>query len=145
MEHGLTIGRVARCSGANIQTVRYYERRGLLSPAGRTESGYRLYGPEAARIIRFIRNAQELGFALREIAELLRLRVDRKGQCAKIRKQASAKLETVREKIASLRGMEKALGRLIRTCSAQGTTESCPILNSLEEKTDEAKNSTALF
>lgn len=133
MPEDLTIGKVARQAGVNIQTVRYYERRNLLSPAERTESGYRLYSPEAVRVLRFIRNAQELGFSLDEIARLLRLRVGRKVPCGKVKKQAQARLEIVRNKIEGLRAMEKVLNRLIRTCAARGTTARCPMLESLED------------
>lgn len=129
----LTIGKVARQSGVNIQTVRYYERRGLLAPAKRTDSGYRLYAHEAVRIISFIKNAQGLGFSLDEIARLLRLRVGRKMQCGKVKKQAQARIKIVQEKIAGLQAMEKVLNRLIQTCSARGTTDLCPILESLED------------
>ena len=133
MNTKLTIGRVAKQAGVNIQTVRYYERRGLLPPDGRRESGYRLYTKEAVKKLRFIRNAQSLGFSLDEIARLLRLRVGRKIQCGKVKRQAQARLEIVQGKIAGLRAMERVLHRLIRTCSAQATTNRCPILESLED------------
>lgn len=128
----LTAGRVARAGGVNIQTVRYYERRRLLVCDRRTASGYRLYAPEAVRVLRFIKNAQELGFTLDEVAKLLRLRVANKGQCGAVKRQAAARLKIVRGKIAGLRAMEKVLTRLVLTCAAKGTTASCPILDSLE-------------
>lgn len=134
MDRQMTIGKVARQAGVNLQTVRYYERRKLLAPAGRTESGYRLYSPEAVRVIRFIKNAQALGFTLDEIGRLLRLRVRHGGQCGRVRKQAQARLEMVQEKMAGLHAMEKTLKRLIRTCVTQATTDACPILESLEER-----------
>lgn len=84
------------------------------------------------RVIRFIKNAQALGFTLDEAAKLLRLRVNHRSQCESVKRQASARLELVREKIAGLRGMERALRRLLKTCAARGTTDSCPILESLE-------------
>ena len=130
----LTIGKVAERAGVNLQTVFYYERRRMLSHARRTESGYRLYKPEAVQVIRFIKNAQALGFSLDEVSRLLRLRVGRKTQCRPVRRQAETRLEIVQEKIAGLRAIEKALKRLIRTCSVRGTTDSCPILESLEER-----------
>ena len=130
----LTVGRVARQAGVNLQTVLYYERRRLLSPKRRSEAGYRLYGAEAVTVIRFIKNAQELGFTLDEIAKLLRLRVDRRSRCDSVRRQAQARLEMVREKIEGLRAMERTLRRLLKTCSARGTTDSCPILESLESR-----------
>lgn len=132
----LTAGKVAKEGGVNIQTVRYYERRRLLVPDRRTESGYRLYPPEAVRIIRFIKNAQDLGFTLTEIAKLLRLRVGHTAQCGTVRRQAEARLKIVHEKIAGLRAMERVLKRLVRTCAAKGTTTSCPILDSLEARGD---------
>ena len=133
MDTDQTIGKVARQAGVNIQTVRYYERRGLLLPNGRRDSGYRLYGDDAVKKIRFIKNAQALGFSLDEIARLLSLRVGRKVQCGKVKKQAEARLRVVREKIAGLRAMEQVLNRLVRTCEARVTTGQCPILESLEE------------
>lgn len=134
MKEHLTVGRVARQAGVNLQTVLYYEKRRLLSPARRSDSGYRLYAPEAVRVIRFIKNAQALGFTLDEIAKLLRLRVNHRSQCASVRRQASARLDMVREKIAGLRAMERTLRRLLKTCVARGTTDSCPILDSLESR-----------
>lgn len=129
----LTIGKVAKQAGVNLQTVFYYERRRMLSCSKRTESGYRLYAPEAVRIIRFIKNAQGLGFSLDEVSRLLKLRVGHKTQCGPVRRQAEARLEIVQEKIAGLRAIEKALKRLVRTCSVRGTTGSCPVLESLED------------
>lgn len=130
----LTIGTVAKRAGVNVQTVRYYERRGFLFPDGRRESGYRLYTHEAVKKLRFIKNAQGLGFSLDETARLLGLRVGHKVQCGKVKKQAQARLAIVQDKIAGLKAMEKVLQRLIRTCSARGTTASCPILESLEDR-----------
>ena len=132
MAETLTAGRLAKAGGVNVQTVRYYERRRLLLPDRRTDSGYRLYPPEAARVLRFIKNAQDLGFTLNEIAKLLRLRVGHKAQCGAVRRQAEARLRVVRGKLADLRAMGKVLERLVRTCAAKGTTDSCPILDSLD-------------
>lgn len=133
MADNLTVGKVAKQAGVNLQTVLYYERRRLLVPARRTDAGYRLYTPEAVRVIRFIKNAQDLGFTLEEIARLLRLRVGREVQCGKVKSQAQARLKIVQDKIAGLRAMERVLKRLIRICSARGTTGHCPILESLED------------
>lgn len=132
MSAELTIGRVARGAGVNIQTVRYYERRGLLSPEAYRDSGYRLYSREAVRKLQFIKNAQELGFTLDEIAGLLRLRVGRRTRCEDVRRKAEAKLGQVDEKIARLQSMRRVLERLVRTCRKRGTTDPCPILGSLE-------------
>lgn len=134
MNDYLTVGRTARQAGVNLQTVLYYERRGLLAPARRNESGYRLYGPQAVQVIRFVKNAQALGFTLDEISKLLRLRVDRKSRCASVQRRAQARLELVREKIAGLKAIERTLRRLLKTCAARGTTDLCPILESLESR-----------
>lgn len=132
MSDHLTIGKVARQAGVNIQTVRYYERRELLAPDGHRDSGYRLYTPEAVQKLRFIKNAQELGFTLKEIAGLLRLRVSHRARCEDIKKKAQKKLSGVQKKIKALNSMRRVLEGLIRTCHNRGTTENCPILRSLE-------------
>ncbi|MBI2384655.1 MAG: MerR family transcriptional regulator [Elusimicrobia bacterium] len=134
MKEYLTVGKVARQAGVNLQTVLYYERRRLLSPARRSDSGYRLYAPETVRVIRFIKNAQALGFTLEEVAKLLRLRVNHRSQCESVKRQARSRLELVQEKIGGLRAMERTLKRLLKTCTARGTTDSCPILESLESR-----------
>lgn len=134
MKNYLTVGRVARQAGVNLQTVFYYERRRLLSPARRSDSGYRLYAPEAVRVIRFIKNAQTLGFTLDEVAKLLRLRVNHRSQCESVKRRAHVRLKIVREKLPGLRAMERTLCRLLKTCAAHGTTDSCPILESLESR-----------
>ncbi len=134
MNTGLTIGTIAKRAGVNIQTVRYYERRGILTPSGFSDSGYRLYTPEAARVIRFIKNAQGLGFSLDEIGILLKLRIGRKAQCGPAKRQAQGRLKIVREKIAGLRAMERALQRLLKICARRGTTDFCPILESLKKE-----------
>lgn len=133
MKGYLTVGKIARQAGVNLQTVLYYERRRLLSPARRSDSGYRLYAPETVRVIRFIKNAQALGFTLDEIARLLRLRVSSRSRCEPVKRQAQSRLELVQGKITGLRAMERTLLRLLKTCAARGTTDSCPILESLEQ------------
>ncbi len=137
MESALTIGRLAKQAGVNIQTVRYYERLKLLTPMARKTSGYRLYGDEAHRRLRFIKNAQALGFTLHEIEELLDLRVGSKGRCGDVQRKAEAKLRQVAAKVRDLQALARALQRLIRTCRAGQPTDHCPILQSLEE--DEAR------
>ena len=135
----ITIGKVAKQAGVNIQTIRFYERKGLVLASGRKGSdmvhaGYRIYNEDAVRKIRFIKNAQDLGFTLKEIASLLRLRVSQRAKCGDVKKKAEVKLQDVRKKITGLKGLEKALLDLIRTCRSQATTDSCPILKSLEVK-----------
>jgi len=137
MSHVYTIGKIARTAGVNIQTLRYYERRRLLSPGTRKASGYRLYDEGALKRLRFIKNAQELGFSLKEISELLNLRVSSKARCGDIQHKASKKLADVKLKIERLNAIEKVLKSLIKTCHREKTTEHCPILNALEEEKNE--------
>jgi len=128
----LTIGRLARAVGVNLETVRYYERRGLLPKPPRSGSGYRLFPIEAKRRLRFIRRAQELGFSLGEIRELLSLRVAPTAKSADVRRRARAKITDIEAKIRSLQSMKKALHELTETCSGCGPVRDCPILESLD-------------
>lgn len=134
MTSALTIGKLAKAVGVNIQTVRYYERRSLLSPMARKPSGYRLYGKDALRRLRFIKNAQALGFMLHEIAELLNLRASSKAKCGDVRRKAEAKLAHVKVKVRELQTLGRALQGLIRSCRAGQPTGQCPILTSLENE-----------
>jgi MerR family mercuric resistance operon transcriptional regulator/MerR family gold-responsive transcriptional activator of gol and ges genes len=136
MDSELTIGKLAKLVGINIQTVRYYERRSLLSPMAKRPSGYRLYGEDAIRRLRFIKNAQTLGFTLHEIAELLNLRVSSLARCGDVQRTAQTKLVQVEAKVTDLRALARALQGLIQACRAGQPTDRCPILKSLE---DEAK------
>src|SRR5918996_1857178 len=102
----LTIGQLAERAGVNIQTVRYYERRGLMPRPARTRAGYRQYRPEAADRLRFIRRAQDLGFSLEEIAELLALRVKHASACATVEARARDKIALVERKIDELERMK---------------------------------------
>ncbi len=129
-----TIGRLAKAVGVNVQTVRYYERLNLLGPRARKPSGYRLYGPDEERRLRFIKNAQALGFTLHEIEELLALRVSSKARCGDVQRKAEAKLKHVEAKVRDLRSLAMALRRLIRTCRTGQPTDHCPILQALEQK-----------
>lgn len=129
---GLTIGQLAKAGGVNLQTVRYYERRGLLAPESRTESGYRIFANDSARRIRFIKRAQELGFTLDEIRDLLSLRVDGTSNCVDVRKKAQAKLAGIDLKLSQLHSMRDSLAGLIKSCSGRGAIKYCPILESLD-------------
>ena len=129
---GLTRGKLAKRCGVNLETIRYYEQRGLLPEPPRSASNYRLYPEESARRIRFIKRAQELGFTLKEIKELLSLRAAPGAQCADVREQAEAKVADVDEKIRNLKAMRKALTRLISECSGDAPATECPILESLD-------------
>ena len=127
----LTIGRLAREAGINLETVRYYERRGLLPKPPRSASGYRLFPADAAPRLRFIRRAQELGFSLMEIRELLALRVSPRTTSAEIRKRTEAKIADIDHKIKSLESMRKSLRKLTNSCAGCGPISECPILESL--------------
>jgi MerR family mercuric resistance operon transcriptional regulator len=130
----LTIGKVAKAAGVGVETIRFYEREGLLPEPPRRPSGYRAYDGEAVRRIRFIAGAKRLGFALREIAELLDLRVAGGRSCAVVRARALAKLQEMEQRIAALLRMKRALARLAAACEGEGPTAACPILEALEEE-----------
>lgn len=129
---GLTIGEVAERAKVHIETLRYYERRGLVARPPRSVSNYRLYPPDAVRRVRFIKRAQELGFSLKEIQELLSLRAAPEAECGEIRAHAEAKIKDIDEKIGSLIAMKGALSKLVAECSGQGPLTDCPILESLD-------------
>ena len=131
---GLTIGKVARGAGLAIDTVRYYEREGLLDKPARTGSGYRQYSADAVTRLRFIRQAKELGFSLNEIKELLSLRVVPGKSCADVRAHAEHKIADVDRRIASLKRVRGALARLASACSGKGPVSQCPILEALDHK-----------
>lgn len=135
----LTISRLARRGGVNLETVRYYERRGLLPKPPRTASGYRVFPEDAARRLRFIKRAQELGFSLREIRDLLSLRMRPGTSRAEIRTRAHAKILDVDQKIQSLQAIKKALRTLTDRCDGCGPIAACPILESLEHERPDAE------
>jgi Hg(II)-responsive transcriptional regulator len=128
----MTIGQLAERAGVNIETVRYYERRGLLSEPARTDAGYRDYEPDALARVRFIKRAQGLGFTLHEIEELLALRVRHEGACEAVGRRTRDKIAVVRQKIRELKAMEHSLTRLAAACEAGRRTGDCPILHALE-------------
>jgi MerR family copper efflux transcriptional regulator len=129
---GLTIGEVAERAGVHIETLRYYERRGLVAKPPRTLSNYRRYPQDAVRRVRFIKRAQEIGFSLKDIKELLSLQAAPEAGCAEVRAHAEAKIKAIDEKIGTLRAMKHALSTLVRECLGEGPLTDCPILQSLE-------------
>lgn len=131
---GLTIGRVARGAGLAIDTVRYYEREGLIEKPARTSSGYRQYPADAVARLRFIRQAKELGFTLSEIRELLALKVAPGKSCADIRARAEAKIADIEQRVAQLTRMKRALAKLAMACTGRGPTSECPILDAMENR-----------
>jgi MerR family transcriptional regulator, copper efflux regulator len=127
----LTIGRLAELGGVNLETVRYYERRGLLPKPPRTQAGYRQFPPDSAQRLRFIKRAQELGFSLEEIRDLLALRVE-PGNCVDVRARAQAKIADIEQKMKTLAAMKSTLLNLINRC-ARSASDDCVILASLED------------
>ncbi len=132
----MTIGQVAKRTGVNIQTVRFYERKGLVLPEKRTDSGYRIYSHEAVRRIRFVRHAQEMGFSLREIEDLLSLRIDPGMTCADVKIRAETKRTEVEQKIDKLSHMQRALEMLVARCDGDGPVSECPIIEALDSVND---------
>lgn len=130
--HTLTIGKVAREAGLGVETVRFYEREGLLEQPARRPSGYREYASDAVARLRFIKQAQRLGFTLREIKELLSLKLDPDATRAQVREQAVAKVEDIDRRIWELKRMKKALVPLIEACDGHGALEGCPSLDAIE-------------
>ena len=130
----MSIGKVAAAAAVNIQTVRYYERRGLLSPARRTPSGYRQYNEDAVARLRFIKHAQELGFSLKEIDELLALRVRRGSACDAVERKTRQKIDLVEQRIRDLERIKRTLQKLADACAARELTQECPILEALEDR-----------
>jgi Hg(II)-responsive transcriptional regulator len=128
----MTISRAAEQAGVGIETIRFYERRGLIKQPARPRSGgYRFYDDEVVERIRFIRQAQELGFSLREIEELLSLRADPGADCGDVRTQAVSKREEVDRKIAQLQHIRSALDALIASCPGGGALRSCTIIDAM--------------
>ena len=128
----MTRGELAKECGVNIEALRYYEKRRLIDPPMRSEIGYRLYSKEDAARIRFIRNAQKLGFTLNEILELLKLRVNKNESCESVLKKTKKKLNEVEQKIRGLKSMKKVLKKIINRCEESTLTSDCPILGSFE-------------
>jgi MerR family copper efflux transcriptional regulator len=135
MEPGMNsvgIGVLAKRAGVSIDTVRYYEKSGLLSPQERLPSGYRRYGDLQLSRLRFIRRAQELGFSLKDVGELLGLSKQR--DVARVKRAAEKKLADVEQKIFALQRIRKGLAELVRACPGHGQAQDCPILKALGEE-----------
>lgn len=140
MDSGLRIGEVAAEAGVNVQTLRFYERRGLLKEPPRRASGYREYPVQAVRMIRFIKRAQQLGFSLNEVGELLSLRDSRGSSCADVRAAAQEKIATIETKLESLQAIRDALKALVKTCGRDGAARACPILEALDNAPPPARS-----
>jgi Hg(II)-responsive transcriptional regulator len=140
MTRPLTIGELARRAGVGVETVRFYERRGLVGKPPRPATGFRTYQDEAVARIRFIRRAQALGFTLKEIAALLALRVTPGTDCAAVRTRAASKLADVERRLAELAEIRAALEKLVATCPGSGAVTSCTILEALAETPEASRD-----
>ena len=127
----LSIGELARQANVNIETIRYYERRGLISEPPRNKSGHRQYTAETARRTDFIKRCQTLGFSLKEIEEILELKITPESTCADMKSRVTEKLIDVDKKIKELGKIRDALSRLQKKCSGKGPIGNCPILEEL--------------
>jgi len=130
----LTRGGLARRCGVNFETVRYYEQQGLIPEPARTASNYRIYDEEMVERVRFVTRAQELGFTLKEIRELLALRARPGARCATMRARAHAKIDDIDAKLETLQAMRRALARLTKECGGRGPVTHCPILGALDAR-----------
>lgn len=127
----MTISQVAQLSGVGVETVRFYEREGLLDQPARPETGYRRYSLDAVKRIQFIKRAKELGFSLKEIAELLALRMEPATTCTDVKRQAEAKMDEIEGKIADLLRIKRALAQIAVRCSGDGPKKVVPSLRHL--------------
>jgi Hg(II)-responsive transcriptional regulator len=133
---------VATQAGVNVQTLRYYERRGLLPEPERSESGYRSYGTQAVRTVRFVKRAQTLGFALEEIESLLELAAGGPESCDAAKALATEKLAHLEQKIADLTAMHDSLRQLVATCRRSPSRRLCPLLEAIEDSPHTEGNGT---
>jgi DNA-binding transcriptional MerR regulator len=130
----MTIGQVAKLAGVGVETIRFYEREGLLNKPKRKESGYRMFGPEVVSRIRFIKSVKELGFSLKEIRELLFLRVDSRGTASEVKKRIDSKIDQIDRRINDLKKVRNALAQLSRSVGKRSLSES-PLLDALAKAT----------
>ncbi|MDH3603771.1 MAG: heavy metal-responsive transcriptional regulator [Candidatus Tectomicrobia bacterium] len=128
----LTIGKVAKAAGVRIDTVRFYEQKGLIAEPPRGTSGYRHYPEDTVSRIRFIRRAKELGFSLQEIRELLALRVDPEMSSGAVKARAEAKITDIEVKVRALQRMKETLLTITAACDGYAPVSTCPILGALE-------------
>ncbi|MBO0790979.1 MAG: heavy metal-responsive transcriptional regulator [Ktedonobacteraceae bacterium] len=130
----LSIGQLARQAGVRVETIRFYEREGLLEKPPRRASGYRQYSEEVVKRIDFIKRAQQLGFSLKEIMELLTLRVDAQTSCKEVKRHTEAKIAEVERKLVALQRMRTALLQVAALCIGDGPTSRCPMLDALDQQ-----------
>lgn len=138
MTPSLTIGKLAKQTDVSIDSIRFYERRGLLAAPTRTESNYRLYSLEAASRLRFIKRTQNLGFSLAEIQDFLELSHNPTASKADVKRRTREKIADIRAKMKDLGRMLEVLERLDQSCDGQGPIGECPILHALTEDNRQA-------
>lgn len=131
--NGFTIGTLAEKANVNLETIRFYERKGIIPKPARLPSGYRSYSEEDLKRLRFIQVAKKHGFSLKEIKELLHLRVDPNCTCEDVRTRAEHKIQVIEEKIRELKQIKEALAILVASCEGTGPTQACPILDAFEK------------
>lgn len=131
---GLTIGRVAAEAGIGVETIRFYERKGLIRQPSRRARGRRHYPADAVERLTFIRQAKDLGFSLREVQDLLSIRDEKGATCADVRRRAEAKIADVDERIAALKKMRNSLAVLMHACNGRAPVAKCPIVLSLKSR-----------
>lgn len=129
----MTIGELAKACGVGVETIRYYERRGLIPDPRPGKKGYREFSDRDVRRVQFIKQSQGLGFTLKEISELLALRISPDTTCDDVRELAEVKLEDIEEKLRTLRSFKRALGKLVDQCGRSGPAGQCPILDALDD------------
>ena len=132
----MKIGEVARLTGTGIETIRFYEREGLLPEPERRPSGYRQYDEATVERLGYIRRAKELGFALAEIRELLGLSFASRSVCEHVRQRAEGKIADIEARIRSLQQMKRSLARIVKRCRAKGAAEDCPLVHSARKRAE---------
>ncbi len=128
----MRIGQVAKRAGVNVETIRFYERKGLIKQPPRHAGGYREYPHDAIARIRFIKRAKELGFSLTEISELLLLQADPRATCGDVKQKAEVKISTIHGRIQDLQKMKCSLEQLAAACKGSGPLDDCPIIDCFE-------------
>ena len=136
MTYAFSIGEAARRSGVKVETIRFYERSGLIDPPPRTAGGHRVYGADAVKRLNFVRRARALGFTLDQVRGLLALADERETSCAEVERLARAQLDQVRGRIDDLQRMDAVLDEMVARC-AGGSVPECPILEALFDGGDE--------
>ena len=128
----MKIGKVAKQVGITVEAIRFYEKKGLIKPPRRNESGYRDYSGDAVQLVSFIKRAKELGFSLKEIKELMSLRYTPGTTCSEVKKQTEEKIADIDRKVEDLLRIKRALTELVSVCPGQGPLDHCTIMEALE-------------